>query len=149
MTNQEAAEILERAAEVIERHGWTQGLIVSESGKVCAFGAICCAIEKVEPLQFYATRESYEGGGRVAGLALGALVRAGLIDVELHDSDRQDGEYLIADWNDNAHGASQEMVASGLRSAAAQLTHQPERVGQITIEQQVDLVVEALDWLGS
>jgi len=38
----EVADVLDSAADYIERHGWTQGVLKSAAGKVCAGGAIVC-----------------------------------------------------------------------------------------------------------
>lgn len=68
------ADLIEKAADYIDEHGWTQGCFVDREGRVCAYGAL------------YAVSGEYSGGpftrpATVRGGQLAMLVEAELLGI--------------------------------------------------------------------
>lgn len=101
----ETAEILNKAADVIEERGWYQGLSQDPDGTgVCALGAICVAVG----LDPHALAELGEGDD--------AAARAG---VEAADAleDWLGLDLPVTQWNDE-YVDTAEQVVTALREAA-------------------------------
>lgn len=86
------ADILRRAADIIEENGWIQGTLVDdETGAVCAIGAIQQACRQIDTPTYWSARN-----------ALGQYVDDG-----------------VSIWNDDEDRTKEEVLAA-LREAAAQ-----------------------------
>ena len=89
------ADVLERAADYIDQHGWCQDEYADDSGRVCAAGAIS-AITEGSPERF-------------APLSMRLALSNAVEDL---------GFTGIADWND-ALGRTQAEVTAKIREVAA------------------------------
>lgn len=107
------ADVLDKAADIIDRNGWHQGDLydghqadvgvpVSEC-RVCAIGAINTAIS----------------GQATADLAGYDLLLAGLAETCI-DEVLDQGWWTVPEWNDAA-GRTQDDVTTALRNAAARM----------------------------
>lgn len=102
------AQILETAADILEREGWAQGAF-SAFGRRCAVGGIGAAMQRLKfmPGKKAASRRSAER-------AFAELIR------KSDDSGRADKDEIIV-WNDSG-GRKKDQVVRKMREAAARLT---------------------------
>jgi hypothetical protein len=109
-----ADKILNRAADYIEEHGWTQGEYHnSEDNTVCTMGAI----NKLTLGRFYV---DYLGGFRETALANRKRAVEAFVQ-HLGPSGQPyfgSPESYIVDWNDDTLGLTEEQVVHELRIAA-------------------------------
>lgn len=110
-----AAEVLEKAAEYIERHGWYQGGVNGPGASTCAAGAVN-----------YLTWGSRDGSTYNEGQDTVRCEAFDYLRARLPELD-------IASWND-APERTREEVCQKLREVAASLTDQP-KVPDPAIEQ--------------
>jgi hypothetical protein len=106
----ETADILEKAAEVLETRGWCQYTYEAPSGEVCAIGAVRTAVWGA-PLLMCVSREIVQEDYSKANGALKAL------------ADHVNFQYwpeIGAFWND-APGRTKEEVIDAFKHAAKDL----------------------------
>jgi hypothetical protein len=97
------AQLLNRAADILDERGWFQGNYVGATGCVCALGARHLAVTELD------------GNPTRATFATGAEFETALDRIYgALQTDSTDG---IADWND-AEGRTKEEVQELLRRAA-------------------------------
>ena len=110
--SQESAEILERAAELLETRGWCRDTYSNEAGQHCAMGALSTVAAD--------TMHRIEYADALAVLAA-ALLRSGHVRGDL-------GEWplsVVVQWNDYPFRTADEvietlkLVAKDLRNEAA------------------------------
>lgn len=101
------ADILDRAAGVVEKRGWTQRWYVNASGEVCPRGAIyvACGVEP-DP---YPEVEVVDWPGWSPAAASAAMDACDLLDKAVDD--------YAESWNDRPERTKEEVVST-LRAAA-------------------------------
>lgn len=114
-------EVLRTAANLLEKQGWCQGQLISDSGELCLVGALhvaaCPDIPEEQPRQRYLHGDlanAIWGNRNVEDRCYAAARRVEAIVGQVDGS-----EYgTIVAWN-NAKGRTQEEVIRVLREAAS------------------------------
>lgn len=111
--NAETADILDRAAEVIERNGWHQGDYFNRDQEGAGINPADCAVCTRGAINIVAT-----GGNPVNDYDVNGVAAAEALDLFLWDTFEAEGRYGIAPWNDAPERTAAEVIAV-LREAAA------------------------------
>lgn len=104
--NNEAADLLDDAADLIEVNGWTRGRMEDDEGRYCARGAL--------------TTASRRRSGEWRGLATYQTAIDGLRDIILEQGQTLAFDGSIVLWNDAGARTEQEVLDT-LRKAAKEL----------------------------
>lgn len=99
---QDAADVLERAADEMERRGKTEGDYTDARGGVCVYGALCCALGRAP---------NDDNSADIPKYAYKPIM----------EFIRTDDEQAIANWSDDNDAPT---VIAGLRAIAATLRAQ-------------------------
>jgi len=115
----EAVELLEKAAKILERDGWTPYFLQSIfDGKRCVMGGLMTAAG-ISINNFVGTRWAKEDPVAVVAVAeLGKVV-------DPDNSHRSDGWDRVVNWN-NAEGRTQQEVLDAVRVASMALCNKAE-----------------------
>lgn len=109
-TNEEIADVLERACDELIVRGWAQGVQSAEDGAVCIRGAICCAIHG----------EWFNPYGNDRGLRAWNAAEEALTPPGSRHGTGGNGQVFIPGWNDTP-GRTEDDVHDLLRSTAKAL----------------------------
>ena len=114
----EAAQVLEKAAAVIEERGWTQGTNQDNNGRLCVFGGLAVALGD-DPDDNY---DKPWAGPKATGLRR-AIVGGMLEELGRRvdaDTNLEAAGELSTSWNDRS-GQTSHKVTTTMRSAAQRL----------------------------
>jgi hypothetical protein len=114
------AELLARAADIIDRRGWFQGSYADDNGCVCTLGALRVAAANIPAdAPYWEVRAAaLDLPGRFLGPNFDEVDKAALALEEYLDNNGINA-YGVSEWNDYI-AATKEEVTTVLRAAAAE-----------------------------
>lgn len=109
LSNSHIADVLDDAADVIEKHGWNQGHLISDDGtSVCAMGALDYVTDGISLRDGkFICIPSINMSSSYDALLANAAVNALCIQLKRECEDGIDG---IATWNDTPGRTKQEVL---------------------------------------
>ncbi len=101
-------EVAYRAAKLIEKHGWTQGVFCTPDNKLCIVGALGFAFNEDEPdaSDTYYTDISVE----LADKTFDAIKKLGFLKHKTLDDYKRNSYTTIFDWNDHCGTCEEDIL---------------------------------------